>query len=675
MTVSTKIRDEVAELKQAVNYHNYRYHVLDSPIISDSEYDKLQKRLRELEDEYPELRTPDSPSQRIGGEVLDKFPRVPHPAPILSLANAYDEQEVMAWYERICRFNPAVEQSQFTVEPKLDGLTVVLHYSEGAFVLGTTRGDGETGEDITANLRTVRTLPLRIPVDPQAGAPPETIVVRGEAIIYLEEFAALNRNLEQAGERTYMNPRNTAAGSLRQLDPTLTATRPIRLICYAIIAGEMSDPRTQWGDLEKLKTLGFPVDSQAVLCETIEEAIETANGWVEKRESFPYEIDGLVIKVNDLELSDALGIVGKDPRGAIAFKFPAVEVTTSLLDIGLNVGRTGVITPYAILEPVEVGGVIVKQATLHNFDYIREKDIRVGDRVLIKRAGDVIPYVIGPVIDARPESTEKYKPPKRCPVCNQPIQRFPGEVAVYCVNGACQAQLIRNLEHFVSRPAMDIEGFGIRIAEQLVASGLVKDVADIYSLTQDSLLQLEGFAEKKAENLLQAIAASKDQSLARLINALGIRGVGETTAADLASEFENLDRLRATTMQELESIEGIGPNVGAGIMDWLSSEQNLQVVEKLRNVGVWPVQAAPEDTRETPLAGYTFVITGTLPSLSRSDAKAAIEAAGGRVTGSVSKNTDFVVVGESPGSKLEKAQTLGISILDEDALVEMLGQG
>jgi DNA ligase (NAD+) len=555
-------------------------------------------------------------------------------------------------------------------------LTVVLHYEDGIFTLGSTRGDGEFGEDITANLRTIRSLPLRIPVDEKQFQAPARLVVRGEAIILLEDFDAMNRELEAAGERTYVNPRNTAAGTLRQLDSKLTSIRPISLLCYAIIDGEGTLPTQQWEVLQFLADLGFPTPGDASLCKDIEQAITKGAEMADRRDSFPYELDGVVIKVDDLNLSESIGVVGRAPRGAIAFKFPAQVVTTVLKDIGVNVGRTGVITPFAILEPVEVGGVTVSQATLHNFDFIQEKDIRVGDRVLLKRAGDVIPYVMGPVLEARSGEERSFTLPERCPSCGEPLERFPGEVAIYCVNASCPTQLVRNLEHFASRSAMDIEGLGIRIAKQMVEAGLIVDVADLYSLVLDDLLTLEGFAEKKAENILQSIAGSRSQTLARLIGALGIRGVGEVVAAELARNFGDLETLANTSQETLEAIEGIGPNIAATIVDWFAKPTNRRLLEKFRDAKVWPIEERSQiQIEQQSLEGYQFVITGKLATMKRSEAKSLIERNGGKVVGSVSRKTSYLVAGEAAGSKLDRALQLGIPVLDEKGLRKLIGSG
>ena len=496
-------QDRLRQLQKEIHFHNYRYHVLDEPLISDYEFDRLLLELRQIEEEHPEWINPDSPTQRVGSQPVGKFAKVQHPAQILSLANAFSADDVRAWYERILKLDERVASARFVVEPKIDGLSVILHYRLGRFVQGATRGNGEQGEDVTANLRTLRSLPLALPVDLQGPTAPEYLVVRGEVFITLKDFESLNQRLQEAGEKTYLNPRNTAAGSLRQLDPGLTAERPLNLLVYAVVAVQGDTPNTQKERLEYLSALGFPVTRAASFHHSLEEAIAECQSWASRRIELPFEVDGMVIKIDDLALANALGYVGKDPRGAIAFKFPAQEVTTRLVNIGVNVGRTGVLTPFAMLEPVDIGGVIVKQATLHNFDYINEKDIRIGDRVRVKRAGEVIPYVIGPVVELRTGLEQVYAPPQVCPTCGEPVENLPGEVAWYCVNAACPAQLIRNLEHFVSRGAMDIVGLGIKIVEQLVSSGLVRDAADLYTLQRDNLLELESFAEKKADNLLQ----------------------------------------------------------------------------------------------------------------------------------------------------------------------------
>jgi len=657
------------EILREINLHNYRYHVLDAPLISDYEFDQLLLELRKIETEHPEWVTPESPTQRAGGPPVEKFTKVIHPAPILSLANGFNLDEVRAWYDRLRRIDDRVDRADFTVEPKIDGLTVVLHYRDGLLIQGATRGNGEIGEDITTNRKAVRSLPLRVPVSSTGPQPPAYMVVRGEAFITRKDFEKLNKRLQEAGEKTYQNPRNTAAGALRQLDPNLTASRPINLLVYSVVISKDGIPMKQWDRLNWLRELGFPVPDRAAYCPNFEAVIELCHQAEAWRDQLPYEVDGIVIKINDRRLARDLGVVGKDPRSSLAYKFPAREVTTIMRNIGVNVGRTGVLTPYAMLDAVEIGGVIVRQATLHNFDYISEKDIRIGDRVMVKRAGDVIHYLIGPVVDARTGAERTYEPPQECPVCRVPVEHLPGEVAWFCVNAACPAQLVRNLEHFVSRGAMDIVGMGIRIVEQLVAEGLVHDVADLYTLKREDLLQLEGFAEKKVDNLMRSIEASKTQPLARVINALGIRGVGEVGAAELARYYTDLDTLSLTTLEDLMSIEGIGPNIARGIVDWFARPVNRQVLQKLATAGVWPLeQRSQRSETNLSLAGLTFVITGTLPNYSREDVKGLIETHGGKVTDSISKKTSYLVVGENAGSKLDKARSLGVPQIDEDGL-------
>src|SRR5512143_3787192 len=561
--MATKSRYE--ELKQQIHFHNYRYHVLDDPIISDVEFDRLLVELRQIEAEHPDWIAPDSPTARAGAMPADRFVKVTHPAPILSLANAFGADDARGWFERVKRIDDRVERARFVVEPKIDGLSVVLHYRDGIFVQGATRGNGEIGEDITPNLRTVRSIPLRIPVDEKGPKPPKVLVVRGEAFMPIKEFEKLNQEREKEGKPAYLNPRNTAAGSLRVLDSTETASRPLTLLVYQIVHSEGGKvPTSQWELLEYLKALGFPVTDIAKRFDNIDDAIAYTESWDKKRDELEYEADGMVIKIDDLRLAAELGFVGKDPRGAIAFKFPAREVTTKLEDIRVNVGRTGVLIPNAVLEPVEIGGVVVERATLHNFDYIAEKDIRVGDRVLVKRAGEVIPYVIGPVVDARTGKEKKYKPATTCPSCGQPVERIEGEVAWYCVNAACPAQLVRNVEHFVSRGAMDINGLGTKIVEKLIETEKIKDVADIYTLTREDILDAVTKKDRKtekeppgkiADNLLTAIAESRKQPLSRLITALGIHGVGEVSARDLADHFHTLDVLMKATADDLQTIE------------------------------------------------------------------------------------------------------------------------
>jgi DNA ligase (NAD+) len=645
--------------------------------VSDAEYDALVEELIALEQAYPELVTPDSPTQRVAESPIEGLAKATHPAPVLSLAAAKDVDEVHAWWERVSKLLPpdrSPDQVDFIVEPKIDGLTVVLTFENGLFTLGATRGNGDVGDDITANLRTVRALPLRIPVGDEAGPAPTRIVVRGEAFIPLADFEEFQAR-EAAAGRTYANPRNTAAGALRQLDPRVTATRPISLLCYDIVAPSEEVPATQWQALEKLDALGFPVARDVNRCfDSLEAAIAYCQEWMDHRDELFFEADGLVSKVSDLALREQLGVVGKDPRGAVAFKFPAREKTTQLLDVVVTVGRTGVLTPNAVLEPVEIGGVTVKQASLHNWDEIERLDVRIGDRVFVERRGDVIPKVTQVVKAVRDGSEKAIPPPKACPGCGEPVVRSEGEVNYYCANAACPDQLVRRVEYFISRGAMDIEGLGSKGAEQFVRAGLVSDVADLYDLHREQVLALEGWAEKSTDALFAALEASKNQPLARVLTALGIRGVGTTVAELLVAHYPSLDELAAASVEELQSIEGMGPITAQRIVEWFQRPRHREIIDKLRRAGVRLEEVADtarEATGARPLTGLTFVITGTLSTLTRNEAKSLIEAHGGKVTGSVSSKTSYLLVGESPGSKLRKAESLGVPAIDEAALREM----
>ena len=670
------------ELREQLRYHSYRYHVLDDPIISDHAYDALYRELQDLEAAHPELITPDSPTLRVGGELREEFTAVEHPRPMLSLSNAFNPGELRAWRDRFLRLLPEdTPEPAYVAEPKVDGLTVVLHYVNGVFTLGATRGDGLRGEDITANLRTVRPLPLRIPlVASQTAAEgdlsaPARLVVRGEAYMAIDAFEAFNRAQEQAGQKTYANPRNTAAGSLRVLDSSITASRPLSLYCYSVVELEGGpELGSQWQALAYLRALGFPVSDQNRRFEDFEELVAYCVGWQEQRAKLNFEADGLVIKIDDFATQQRLGAVGNAPRWATAYKYPSPEAVTRLNRIVVNVGRTGSLTPAAELEPVRIGGVTVSHATLHNADYVAERDIREGDMVTVKRAGEVIPQVLGPVLELRPPEARSWQMPDRCPVCGEPVERPEGEVATYCVNAACPAQLVRSVEHFVSRGAMDIEGFGIQQAALFVDQGFVHDVGDIYYLTAEQILPLEGFAEKKVANLMAAIEASKERSPARLLTALGIQGVGVTVAQLLMDHFGALEAVAAATREELEQIPGIGPKLAASVVDWFSHEPNRRVVAKLKAAGVRTEAEKVEAAGAQLLEGLTFVITGTLPTMSREQAKAFVESHGGRVTGSVSSKTDYLLAGERAGSKLAKADKLQVPVIDEDALKQMVGE-
>jgi DNA ligase (NAD+) len=671
------VAERLAALRKAIDYYAYRYYALDDPAVSDAEYDAVWRELVALEAAHPELVTPDSPTQRVPGAPAERFAKVRHPAPILSLGNAFSPEELIAWRDRFMRLLPEDAQAnvRYVVEPKIDGLSVVLHYEDGRFVLGATRGDGEVGEDITANLRTVKAVPLRIPVETTAdGRPPSRLVVRGEAYVPIADFERFNAGQAQAGERTYANPRNFAAGSLRQLDARITAGRPIKLWIYQIItlAGEAAQaPRSQWETLAYLRSLGFPVEARARRFEDFDALVAYCVAWgQEERRRLPYEADGLVIKIDDDVLQARLGYVGKDPRWAVAYKYAAEEAVTRLLDIKVNVGRTGTLNPYAVLEPVQVGGVTVTNATLHNEDYIRDKDIRVGDTVAVKRAGEVIPQVLRPLTELRTGAERVWSMPDRCPACGEQAVRVAGEAAWYCVNSACPAQLVRGIEHFVSRGAMDIAGFGIRQAELFVEQGFIEDLAGVYYLDPQRLLALEGYGEKRVDNLMAAIETSKAQPPARLLTALGIQGVGEVVAEDLMSHFDSIDALGAAPLAELQAIPGIGPVLAQSIVDWFAQEPNQRVIAKLKQAGVTTAQAprAAAPAGALPLSDLTFVITGTLPAFSREQARDFVKTHGGKVTDSVSKNTSYLVAGEAAGSKLDKARQLGVPVIDEAEL-------
>ena len=671
MSIDPNVLQEIEELRRQINYHSYLYNTLDQPEISDYDYDILFNRLKELEAQYPDLITPDSPTQRVGNKLSDKFRKVKHPAPILSLANGFGSQATMDWYERIARLDSRVLKTDFLLEPKLDGLTVVLTYDKGLFTLGATRGDGIVGEDITENLKTLPTIPLRIPVKRGVHVP-DHIVFRGESFITKSDFEKLNQDMQAKGLKPYLNPRNTAAGSLRQLDPAITSQRPLRLFLYQIVESNEPLPATQEAILEYIASFGLPVNPLRWKASTIQEVVEICEAQAASRHSWTYDADGVVIKINDHQLYEDLGIVGKDPRAALAYKYPGEEVETTLLDIQVNVGRTGVLTPLAVLEPVAIGGVVVRQATLHNFDFITEKDIRIGDRVLLKRAGEVIPYIVASLPEKREGSQIPFTPPATCPSCGAPVEKNEGMVAWYCINASCPAQLTRNIEHFVSRGAMDIVGLGEQIVKQLVDANLIRSTADLYRLEESDLVGLEKFGPKKARNLVDAIQASKNQTLPRLITALGIRGVGEVAAEKLSDAFYNLDAVSRASIEELQTVEGVGEIMAEDIHSWFLEPDNQHLLENFREIGLWPVSMASEKTGDRPLEGLSFVVTGTLPTLSREQAEDLIKNYGGKVVGSVSKKTDYLLLGENPGSKHTKALQLGIPILSEDELRKLI---
>jgi len=666
-----------AKLRAVLHHHNYRYHVLDDPEITDAEFDALLRELKDLEAEHPDLRTPDSPTQRVGGTAQERFAKVGHPVPMLSLGNVFDEEELRAWHERALRLLPQGTELSFVVEPKIDGLSVLLHYEGGSFALGATRGDGEVGEDVTANLRTVQTLPLAIPAGGGRTKAPRRLVVRGEVYMERDAFTRFNEEQLARGEKVYANPRNFAAGSLRQLDPAVTATRPLRLWAYQVVVVDGAELDSQWDALDLLRRLGFPVAGECARLATLDEVAAFCAAWPERRETLPYETDGLVVKVDQRAYQERLGAVGNAPRWAVAYKYPSTEVVTKLNAIGVNVGRTGVLMPYAELEPAQIGGVVVRNATLHNADYIRERDIRIGDSVVVKRAGEVIPQVLRPVPELRTGDEQVFELPANCPACGEKVVRLEDEVATYCVNSACPAQLVRSVEYFVSRGAMDIDGFGIRQAEQFVERGLIKDVADIFSIAAADLDGMPGYQQKRIDKLVAAISAAKDRPVWRVLTALGIRGVGEVVAQSLVAHFGSIDALERAVPEDFTGITGIGPILAGSVVEWFSHPRNRRIVEKLRVAAVrMAEEQVPEGTAgPKPLDGLAFVITGTLPTCSREQAAEMIRGAGGKVTGAVSAKTSYLVAGEAGGGKLDKARKLSVPVIDEAGLLELIAAG
>lgn len=658
----------LAELRRTIEEHNYRYFVLDAPVITDEEYDALMRELLELEERFPDLVTPDSPSRRVGGAPRPEFATVRHRQPLLSLSNAFSPGEVRDFDRRVREFAGGVEEVDYVVELKIDGLSVALTYTDGEFAIGATRGDGEVGEDVTANLRTVRTLPLRL------RRPVSRLEVRGEVYMPKAAFARLNREREEAGEPTFANPRNAAAGSLRQLDPRVTASRTLGLFVYEVLyTTDAPQPATHREALDYLAELGLPVNPYRRYCRNIEEVLQELAQWnLERRTALPYQIDGLVIKVNDLSLQRSLGATAKSPRWALAYKFPAEQAITRVRDIMVRVGRTGVLTPTVVLEPVRLAGSTVSRATLHNEDIIREKDVRLGDTVVIQKAGDVIPEVVKVLPERRTGEEKEFHMPEKCPACGAKVIREPGEAAHRCTGGlACPAQVKERIIHFASRPAMDIQGLGPAIVSQLLEAGLIRDAGDLYYLKVEDLLPLERFGQQSAQNLIAAIEASKERGLERLLFALGIRHVGERAARVLATHFRSLDRLQQASLEELTSLTDIGPKIAESLRAFFAEPLNLQVLEKLRRAGV-KTEVGLEPGTPGPLAGKTFVLTGTLPHLTRQQATDLILRAGGKVAGSVSRRTDYVVVGENPGSKYDKARELGITMLDEEEFLKLV---
>ena len=657
-----------AELREELNYHNHRYYVLDDPVVGDADYDALMRQLRRLEEEYPALVSPDSPTQRVGAKPAEGFTQVQHAVPMLSLANAFNFEELQAWYRRT---KGLLDDADFVLvcELKIDGLAVNLTYENGRLTQGATRGDGNVGEDVTQNLRTVRSIPIAL-----MGQPPPRLEARGEVYLPLESFRRLNEERAERGEPLYANPRNTGAGSVRQLDSKVTAARNMQIWVYSLgDIGDYNRPDNQWESLDWLKDLGFRVNPHKRLCHSLEEAYDFYQSWLEKRHDLPYEVDGVVIKVAPFAFQDSLGVVGREPRWAIAFKFPAERAITQLLDIGINVGRTGSLNPYAVLEPVIVSGATVRQASLHNEEDIHRKDVRIDDWVIIERAGDVIPHVVGPVLDRRTGRERIFYMPAHCPVCETEIVKPESEAMHRCPNASCPVQFFELLKHFVSKGAMDIDGLGEQWCRILIDQGLVRDVADLYFLQKEQLLELDRMGDRLATKIMENVEASKTRPLPRLLFALGILHVGSEIADLLVQRYAGLDQLAETTQEQLTEIPGIGPKIAESVVAYLQVPHNLQVIEKLRRAGVVLQQKLPAvRPDQQPLHGLTFVVTGTLPSLSRRDAENKIKSLGGSVTSSVTRKTDYVLVGESPGSKLEAAQRLGTPVLDEAAFVELL---
>jgi DNA ligase (NAD+) len=677
VTDRVELERRAEELRRQLNEANYWYHVRDQPRISDAEYDRLLRELRVLEEANPELASQDSPTLRVGADPAAQFEKVRHLAPMLSLDNAFDTDEIRAWERRNARISSEVLEAGYVTELKIDGAAVSLLFEEGVLVRGATRGNGWLGEQVTRNLRTIRDIPLRLRDDGDLPIP-RRFEIRGEVYMSLSGFETLNEQRAADGLPTFANPRNAAAGSLRQLDPKVTAGRPLRFFGFQIQldpeTGESLPLRTQADVLDALMGWGVPVNPVRAVCAGLDQVIEFTESAESARVELDYEIDGVVVKVAPLGLWAELGVVGeREPRWAIAFKFAPDLATTRLKEIRINVGRTGSLNPYAVLEPVEIGGATVRLATLHNFEDVARKDLRHGDLVLVKRAGDVIPQVVAPLTEERTGSEKPFRPPEQCPACGSAVERPEGEVMVYCPNSSCPDRIFWGVVHFVSQGAMDIRGLGERTVQQLLEAGLVRDFADLYALTHDQLLGLEGFAEISARNLLASIEASKAQPLSRMLFALGIRHVGMHAAQLIARTYGGMDAILRADETEMASIHGIGTTTAAALAAYLRDPRNQELIQRLREAGlslVEPVQRAATQ----PFAGQTFVLTGTLPTLSRTEAKAFIEERGGRVASSVSGKTDFVVVGEDPGSKADRAAELGVRQLNEEALMELSRQ-
>ena len=661
-----------AELREQINHHNYRYYVLDDTEISDGEYDRLMVELRRLEEDHPSLVTPESPTQRVGASPADGFDQVQHRLPMLSLGNAFNEDDLQAWYRRV---KGLLDDADFDLvcELKIDGLAVSLTYQDGVLVQGATRGDGTAGEDVTQNLRTIRTIPMSL-----LGEPPPYLEVRGEVYLPLEDFRRLNEGRAERGEPLYANPRNTGAGSVRQLDPKVTASRNMHIWVYSLgDIGETVRPNGHWDSLQWLNGLGFRINPENQICNNLQEAVDYYHSWMEKRHDLPYEIDGVVIKVNPFAYQDSLGVVGREPRWAIAFKFPAEQAVTRLLDIGINVGRTGSLNPYAILGPVVVSGVTVRQASLHNEEDINRKDIRIGDWVTVERAGDVIPQVVGPVLDRRTGQEQVFKMPANCPVCGTQVVKPESEAMHRCPNTSCPVQFFELLKHFVSKGAMDIDGLGEQWCNILIENSLVKDVAGLYRLDKDELLKLDRMGDKLATKIMTNIEVSKQRPLHRVLFALGIIHVGSEIAELLTQRYASINEMAEATPEELTEIPGIGPKIAESVADYFAVPLNQQVLKDLGEAGVVLHHDIPdiqEAADDLPFSGKSFVVTGTLSGFTRREAEDRIKILGGNVSSAVTRKTDYLVAGGSPGSKVAAAGRLGTEILDEAAFLELMDQ-
>jgi DNA ligase (NAD+) len=678
MAASSEIVKRVEQLRRELERHNYLYYVLDQPEISDADYDRMFAELEQLEADYPELQSPDSPTQRVGAEPLESFRQVRHPLPMLSLANARNEQELDDWHRRFTKLladagmDPG--NAAFVTEPKIDGLAISLLYENGHLTRGATRGNGEVGEDVTANLRTIGAIPLILRLEP-GERQPAVVEVRGEVYLPLAAFERFNEERAAAGEPTFANPRNAAAGSVRQLDPRVAARRPLSIWCYQVGYTEGLELESHWQALQWLTGHGFKVNPLVQRHERFPEVIEACRAWEERRGELDYDIDGTVVKVDSYAMHDVLGVVGRDPRWAIAYKFPPSTAITRLLEIGINVGRTGALNPFAVMEPVAVGGVIVSHATLHNEDDIRRKDIRVGDWVVVQRAGDVVPQVVGPVTQKRTGVEQEFRMPEKCPSCGSHTVRPESEVVVRCPNKSCPSQIVESIKHFVSKGAMDIDGVGEKLVERLFSLGIIKNMADLYLLKSGDLLDLEGFQEKSAANVIRALIDSRDRSFHRVLFALGIRHVGSINARLLAGHFRNIDSLMAASPEEIARVEGIGPVIAEAVREYFAEPHNIETVERLRQAGLQFEIAAVEKEAAKPLAGKTFVLTGTMAAMGRTEAREKIEALGGKVSGSVGKSTDYVVAGENPGSKLDRAKSMNKTLLSEAEFLSLLEKG